>query len=134
MCFVVGTNFNAKDMEPAQNVELIKSLFDAIDMGNRPGWFVSGLSAGDFVDGCSFPCEDVSSLTSMVRRATMVRYVVNPTRPITIAVITNGYTIWFLAPPSIRIFTVHIHRWDKNYSAEGEVDLPGVSQKRYLFF
>jgi hypothetical protein len=39
MCFVVGTNFNAKDMEPAQNVELIKSLYDAIDMGNRPGWF-----------------------------------------------------------------------------------------------
>jgi hypothetical protein len=37
ICFVVGTNFNAKDMEPAQNVELIKSLFDAIDMGNRPG-------------------------------------------------------------------------------------------------
>jgi hypothetical protein len=39
MCFVVGTNFKAKDMEPAQNVALIKSLYDAIDMGNRPGWF-----------------------------------------------------------------------------------------------
>jgi hypothetical protein len=39
MCIVVGTNFNTKDMQPTQNIELIKSLYDAIDMGNRPGWF-----------------------------------------------------------------------------------------------
>jgi hypothetical protein len=39
MCIVVGTNFNAKDMETTQDAELIKSLHDAIDMGNPPGWF-----------------------------------------------------------------------------------------------
>ena len=39
MCIVVGTNFNAKDMETTQDAELIKSLYDAIDMGNPPGWF-----------------------------------------------------------------------------------------------
>ncbi|KAF8238550.1 hypothetical protein L208DRAFT_1241613, partial [Tricholoma matsutake] len=39
MCFVIGTNFKAKDMEHTQNVELIKSLYDAIDMGNCLGWF-----------------------------------------------------------------------------------------------
>jgi len=39
MCFVVGTNFNARDMELTQDVELLKLLYDAIDMGNRPGWF-----------------------------------------------------------------------------------------------
>ncbi|KIL62664.1 hypothetical protein M378DRAFT_165510, partial [Amanita muscaria Koide BX008] len=39
MCIVIGSNLNAKDMERAQNLELIKSLYDAIDMGKRPGWF-----------------------------------------------------------------------------------------------
>ncbi|KIL62658.1 hypothetical protein M378DRAFT_165491 [Amanita muscaria Koide BX008] len=39
MCIVIGTNFNVKDMERAQNLELIKSLYDAVDMGIRPGWF-----------------------------------------------------------------------------------------------
>jgi hypothetical protein len=39
MCIVVGTNFNAKDMEITQDAELVKSLYDAIDMGNPPGWF-----------------------------------------------------------------------------------------------
>lgn len=38
MCIVVGTNVNAKDMETTQDAEL-KSLYDAIDMGNPPGWF-----------------------------------------------------------------------------------------------
>ncbi|KIL62662.1 hypothetical protein M378DRAFT_165495 [Amanita muscaria Koide BX008] len=39
MCIVIGSNLNAKDMERAQNSELIKSLYDAVDMGKRPGWF-----------------------------------------------------------------------------------------------
>ncbi|KAM6488805.1 hypothetical protein JOM56_015742 [Amanita muscaria] len=39
MCIVIGSNLNAKDMERAQNLELIKSLYDAVDMGKRPGWF-----------------------------------------------------------------------------------------------
>ena len=33
MCIVVGTNFNAKDMGATQDVELLESLDDAIDMG-----------------------------------------------------------------------------------------------------
>jgi hypothetical protein len=39
MCFVVATNLSAKDMEPAQDSELIESLYQIIDMGKRPGWF-----------------------------------------------------------------------------------------------
>jgi hypothetical protein len=38
-CFVVGSNVTAKDMLLTQNIELIKSIYDAIDMGIRPGWF-----------------------------------------------------------------------------------------------
>ncbi|KIL62652.1 hypothetical protein M378DRAFT_165480 [Amanita muscaria Koide BX008] len=33
------SNLNAKDLERAQNPEFIKSLYDAVDMGKRPGWF-----------------------------------------------------------------------------------------------
>ncbi|KAF8803432.1 hypothetical protein BYT27DRAFT_6738016 [Phlegmacium glaucopus] len=39
LCFVIGSNLNAKDMGLTQDVELIKLLSDAIDMGKRPGWF-----------------------------------------------------------------------------------------------
>ena len=42
MCFVIGTNLNANDLALTQDTELIKSLYDAIDMGNRPGWFYLG--------------------------------------------------------------------------------------------
>ncbi|KAM6496628.1 hypothetical protein JOM56_007101 [Amanita muscaria] len=39
MCIVIASNLNAKDLERAQNPELIKSLYDAVDMGKRPRWF-----------------------------------------------------------------------------------------------
>jgi hypothetical protein len=39
MCIIVGSNLNAKDMETTQDAELMKSLYDAIDIGNPSGWF-----------------------------------------------------------------------------------------------
>ena len=42
LCFVVGTNLNAKDLALTQDAELIKLLYNAIDMGNRPKWFYPG--------------------------------------------------------------------------------------------
>jgi hypothetical protein len=39
LCFVIGNNFNSKEIELSQDVEHIKLLFDAIDMDKSPGWF-----------------------------------------------------------------------------------------------
>jgi hypothetical protein len=39
LCFVIGNNFNSKEVELTQDVEHVKLLFDAIDMDKSPGWF-----------------------------------------------------------------------------------------------
>ncbi|KAF8803429.1 hypothetical protein BYT27DRAFT_6737996 [Phlegmacium glaucopus] len=39
LCFIIGSNLNAKDMELTQDVKVVKLLSDAVDMDKHPGWF-----------------------------------------------------------------------------------------------
>jgi hypothetical protein len=39
MYIVMGTNFNANDMKSTLNIELIKTVYDAINMGIPLRWF-----------------------------------------------------------------------------------------------
>lgn len=39
-CVVIGSNLNSKDMLPTQDIELIKKLYEDVDLGIRPGWYV----------------------------------------------------------------------------------------------